>query len=78
MIKAAAEGWMDHDSTMMEQLMCIKRAGASLISTYFAKEAAVILIKKRDKYHKALKTLTVHLNTTYNEKNIAIVLLTFS
>jgi porphobilinogen synthase len=27
------------DSTMMEQLMCIKRAGASLISTYFAKEA---------------------------------------
>jgi porphobilinogen synthase len=29
MIKAAAErGWLDHDSTMMEQLMCIKRAGA--------------------------------------------------
>jgi porphobilinogen synthase len=27
----------------MEQLMCIKRAGASLISTYFAKEAAVLL-----------------------------------
>jgi hypothetical protein len=67
---------------MMEQLMCIKRAGASLISTYFAKEAAVILNKERDKYHfiKALKTLTVHLNTTYNEKInfIAIVLLTFS
>jgi hypothetical protein len=66
---------------MMEQLMCIKRAGASLISTYFAKEAAVIL-KEKDKYHfiKALKTLTVHLNTTYNEKInfIAIVLLTFS
>jgi hypothetical protein len=65
---------------MMEQLMCIKRAGASLISTYFAK-AAVILNKEKDKYHfiKALKTLTVHLNTTYNEKNnfIAIVL-TFS
>jgi porphobilinogen synthase len=48
MIKAAAErGWLDHDSTMMEQLMCIKRAGASLISTYFAKEAAVILNKER-------------------------------
>lgn len=44
MIKAAAErGWLDHDKIMMEQLMCIKRAGASLISTYFAKEAAVIL-----------------------------------
>jgi porphobilinogen synthase len=28
MIKAAAERGLDHDSTMMEQLMCIKRAGA--------------------------------------------------
>ncbi|WP_297518534.1 porphobilinogen synthase [Flavobacterium sp.] len=44
MIKAAAErGWLDHDKIMMEQLMCIKRAGASLISTYFAKEAAQLL-----------------------------------
>jgi porphobilinogen synthase len=47
MIKAAAEkGWLDNDAIMMEQLMCIKRAGASLISTYFAKEAAIILNKK--------------------------------
>jgi porphobilinogen synthase len=44
MIKAASErGWLDHDKIMMEQLICIKRAGASLISTYFAKEAAVLL-----------------------------------
>ncbi|MFV8334918.1 porphobilinogen synthase [Flavobacterium sp. RSP29] len=44
MIKAAAErGWLDHDKIMMEQLMCIKRAGANLISTYFAKEAAILL-----------------------------------
>jgi len=44
MIKAASErGWLDHDKIMMEQLMCFKRAGASLISTYFAKEAAIIL-----------------------------------
>lgn len=44
MIKAASErGWLDHDKIMMEQLMCIKRAGASLISTYFAKEAALLL-----------------------------------
>lgn len=44
MVKAAAErGWLDHDKIMMEQLMCIKRAGASLISTYFAKEAAIYL-----------------------------------
>ncbi len=47
MIKAAAErGWLDHDKIMMEQLMCIKRAGASLISTYFAKEAAILLRKQ--------------------------------
>jgi porphobilinogen synthase len=46
MIKAAAErGWLDNDAIMMEQLMCIKRAGASLISTYFAKEAAILLKK---------------------------------
>jgi porphobilinogen synthase len=30
----------------MEQLMCIKRAGASLISTYFAKEATILLNKQ--------------------------------
>jgi porphobilinogen synthase len=46
MIKAAAErGWLDNDKIMMEQLMCIKRSGASLISTYFAKEAAILLNK---------------------------------
>lgn len=46
MVKAASErGWLDHDKIMMEQLTCIKRAGASLISTYFAKEAAVLLSK---------------------------------
>ncbi|WP_348824944.1 porphobilinogen synthase [Flavobacterium aestuarii] len=48
MIKAAAErGWLDNDKIMMEQLMCIKRAGASLISTYFAKEAAILLNKQK-------------------------------
>jgi len=46
MVKAAAErGWLDHDKTMIEQLYCIKRAGASIISTYFAKEASIILNK---------------------------------
>ncbi|SFJ57909.1 porphobilinogen synthase [Myroides guanonis] len=46
MVKAASErGWLDHDLIMMEQLMCIKRAGASIISTYFAKEAAQFLNK---------------------------------
>jgi porphobilinogen synthase len=46
MVKAAAErGWLDHDKIMIEQLHCIKRAGAEIISTYFAKEAAIILNK---------------------------------
>lgn len=44
MVKAAAErGWLDHDKIMIEQLHCIKRAGADIISTYFAKEAAILL-----------------------------------
>ncbi|PZP48469.1 MAG: porphobilinogen synthase [Pseudopedobacter saltans] len=44
MIKAAAQnGWLDSEASMMESLMCIKRAGADLISTYFAKEASKIL-----------------------------------
>ena len=41
MIKAAAEkGWIDETRVMMEMLLSIKRAGASLIITYFAKDAA--------------------------------------
>ncbi|RMH78900.1 MAG: porphobilinogen synthase [Calditrichaeota bacterium] len=44
MIKAAAErGWLDHDRVMLESLTAIKRAGADLILTYFAKEAAELL-----------------------------------
>jgi len=40
-IKAAAQnGWIDGDRVMMESLMCLKRAGASGIITYFAEEAA--------------------------------------
>ncbi|SHG78097.1 porphobilinogen synthase [Flagellimonas flava] len=39
MLKAAAEkGWLDHDSVMMEQLISIKRAGANIIASYFAKD----------------------------------------
>ncbi|KPM31076.1 Delta-aminolevulinic acid dehydratase [Croceitalea dokdonensis DOKDO 023] len=44
MLKAAAEkGWLDHDSVMMEQLISIKRAGASIIASYFAKEAVALM-----------------------------------
>jgi porphobilinogen synthase len=44
MVKAAAEnGWLDGEKVMMEILTSIKRAGADVIITYFAKEAAVLL-----------------------------------
>jgi porphobilinogen synthase len=44
MIKAAAKlGWMDGEKAMMEALTSIKRAGADIIITYFATEAAKIL-----------------------------------
>lgn len=44
MIKAAEQmGWIDGKRTMMEVLTCIKRAGADLIITYFAKDAASVL-----------------------------------
>ncbi|WP_339711253.1 porphobilinogen synthase [uncultured Kriegella sp.] len=44
MVKAAAErGWLDHDAVMMEQLTAIKRAGANIIASYFAKDAVQLL-----------------------------------
>jgi len=44
MIKAAANaGWLDESRAMMESLLSIKRAGADLILTYFAKDAARLL-----------------------------------
>jgi porphobilinogen synthase len=44
MIKAAAaNGWLDGDAAMLEALVAIRRAGADLILTYFAKDAARLL-----------------------------------
>jgi porphobilinogen synthase len=44
MLKAAAErGWIDYDRVMMESLVAIRRAGADLIFTYAAREAAKLL-----------------------------------
>jgi len=44
MIKAAAQnGWLDEERVMLEALIGIKRAGADIILTYFAKDAAKIL-----------------------------------
>lgn len=44
MLKAAAQnGWLDNDKAIIESLTCIKRAGADMIFTYAAKEAAQLL-----------------------------------
>jgi porphobilinogen synthase len=48
MVKAAARmGWIDEERVMMEMLTGIKRAGADLILTYFAKAASDVLRGKR-------------------------------
>ena len=44
MIKSAAkDGWIDEEKVMMESLLGIKRAGADMILTYFAKDVAARL-----------------------------------
>jgi len=46
MIKAAAKmGWLDENKAILESLHSIKRAGADLIATYYAKDAALLLNK---------------------------------
>jgi porphobilinogen synthase len=44
MVKAAARnGWIDNDKVILETLTCFRRAGADIILTYFAKEAAKLI-----------------------------------
>ncbi|GIJ97380.1 delta-aminolevulinic acid dehydratase [Capnocytophaga stomatis] len=44
MLKAAAErGWLNHDAVMLEQVTAIKRAGADIIASYFAKDVAKLI-----------------------------------
>ena len=46
MLKAAAQnGWLDHDAVMLESLLAFKRAGADGVLTYFARDAARLLLK---------------------------------
>lgn len=40
---AARNGWLDESAVALESLLCIKRAGADAILTYFAKKAAILL-----------------------------------
>ena len=47
MIKAASEkGWLNEEEAMMESLIAFKRAGAHIIASYFAKDAAKLLNNK--------------------------------
>ena len=44
MMKAAAQkGWLNEEDAMVESLLSIKRAGASLIATYFAKDIVKLI-----------------------------------
>ena len=44
MLKAASkQGWLDHDQVIMEQLVSMKRAGSSMIASYFAKDAIKLI-----------------------------------
>ena len=44
MIKAASEkGWLNHDAVMLEQITAIKRAGAHIIASYFAKDVVKLI-----------------------------------
>ena len=48
LVKAAGRlGWIDESRVMMETLTSIKRAGADIILTYFAKEAALVMREDR-------------------------------
>ena len=46
MLKAAAEnGWIDYERCLLESLLCLRRAGADIIFTYGAMEAARLLLE---------------------------------
>jgi porphobilinogen synthase len=47
MIKAAAQmGWLDGERAMWESLTAIRRAGADMVITYYAREAARVLARR--------------------------------
>lgn len=48
MLKAASQnGWLDEKAAVLETLLCFKRAGANIILTYYAKQAAIWLEEER-------------------------------
>ncbi len=47
-VAASQNGWVDRERIIMETLLSIRRAGAKMILTYFAKEAAKVLARRRE------------------------------
>jgi porphobilinogen synthase len=45
----ALQGWLDEKKVVLESLLCFKRAGADLVLTYFAKQAAQWLAEEGNK-----------------------------
>ena len=43
---AAAQGWLNYDACLLESLLCLRRAGADIIFTYAAVEAARLLAER--------------------------------
>ena len=43
LVAAHRNGWLDRERTILESLTCIKRAGADMIITYFAKDASKLV-----------------------------------
>ena len=61
MIKAAAQnGWLDHDAVMMESLLAFKRAGADGVLTYFALEAARLVLYENFRLSKITNAFKVN------------------
>jgi len=59
MVKAGAKaGFLDEDRVKMELLTSIRRAGADILITYFAKEVAQLLKKDRDENHTRIKSVS--------------------
>jgi porphobilinogen synthase len=46
LMAAAGNGWLDKDKVMMESLLAFKRAGADGVLTYFARDAAALILER--------------------------------
>ena len=61
---AVQNGWLDEQAVAMESLICIKRAGADAILTYFAKKVAIELAKKNLSRHSRTDSISGYRNNS--------------